>query len=190
MLLSSTTIAIQNAAELQSELNESRCINEEADAFIEGLQDEVQDLRDALGEVRDLHNYLGGKFDAISNRHTRRKIEEVSEHASNALEFLSTYGLVAESLKVHSSSGKTIYIYTAIRLPCCGPVTSRKFICNPDVTDYVGFRLTYPRSDRLLTNSIAGRDIHPREYVNNTASLRCFIVISLVPTVVVIQMCR
>ena len=79
---------------------------------------------------------------------------------------------------------------TAIRLPCCGPVTSRKFICNPDVTDYVGFRLTYPRSDRLLTNSIAGCDIHPREYVNNTASLRCFIVISLVPTVVVIQMCR
>ena len=74
---------------------------------------------------------------------------------------------------------------TAIRLPCCGPVTSRKFICNPDVTDYVGFRLTYPRSDRLLTNSIAGRDIHPREYVNNTASLRHFIVISLVPIVIV-----
>ena len=75
--------------------------------------------------------------------------------------------------------------YTAIRLPCCGPVTSRRFICNPDVTDYVGFRLTYPRSDRLLTNSIAGRDIHPREYVNNTASLRHFIVISLVPIVIV-----
>ena len=111
MLLSSTTIAIQNAAELQSELNESRCINEEADAFIEGLQDEVQDLRDALSEVRDLHNNLGGKFDAISNHHTRRKIEEVSEHASKALEFLSTYGLVAESLKVHSSSSKTIYIH-------------------------------------------------------------------------------
>ena len=55
----------------------------------------------------------------------------------------------------------------------------------PDVTDYVEFRLTYPRSARLLTNSIAGRDIHPREYVNNTASLRYFILISLVPTVVV-----
>ena len=79
----------------------------------------------------------------------------------------------------------TMHAFTAIRLPCCGPVTSRRFICNPDVTDYVGFRLTYPRSDRLLTNSIAGRDIHPREYVNNTASLRHFIVISLVPIVIV-----
>ena len=66
--------------------------------------------------------------------------------------------------------------YTAIRLPCCGPVTSRKFICNPDVTAYVGFRLTYPRSDRLLTKRIAGREIHPRKYVNNTESLRYFIV--------------
>ena len=116
VLLSSTTIAIQkgeiiSAAELLSELNESRCINEEADAFIEGLQDEVQDLRDALSEARDLHTNLGGKFDAISNRHARRKIEEVSEHASKALEFLSTYGLVAESLKVYSSSGKTIDIH-------------------------------------------------------------------------------
>ena len=65
---------------------------------------------------------------------------------------------------------------TAIRLPCCGPVMSRKIICNPDVTDCVGFRLTYPRSDRLLTKRIAGREIHPREYVNNNASLRYFIV--------------
>ena len=116
VLLSSTTIAIQkgeiiSAAGLLSELNEARCMNEEADAFIEGLQDEVQDLRDALSEVRDSHNNQGGKFDAISNRHARRKIEEVSEHASKALEFLSTYGLVAESLNVHSTSGKMIHIH-------------------------------------------------------------------------------
>ena len=35
---------------------------------------------------------------------------KVSEHANKALEFLSTYGLVAESLKVHTTSGKTFHI--------------------------------------------------------------------------------
>ena len=34
----------------------------------------------------------------------------MSEHANKALEFLSTYGLVAESLKVHTTSGKTFHI--------------------------------------------------------------------------------
>ena len=34
----------------------------------------------------------------------------MSEHANEALEFLSTYGLVAESLKVHTISGKTFHI--------------------------------------------------------------------------------
>ena len=48
-LLRSTTITILNgetisAADLQSELNEVTYMNEEADAFIEGLQEEVQDL--------------------------------------------------------------------------------------------------------------------------------------------------
>ena len=48
-LLCSTTITILNgetisAADLQSELNEVTYMNEEADAFIEGLQEEVQDL--------------------------------------------------------------------------------------------------------------------------------------------------
>ena len=114
-LLRSTTITILNgetisAADLQSELNEVTYMNEEADAFIEGLQEEVQDLKDALSEAQDSQNNQGGKIDAVSNRHARRKIQEVSEHANKALEFLSTYGLVAESLKVHTTSGKTFYI--------------------------------------------------------------------------------
>ena len=114
-LLRSTTITILNgetisAADLQSELNEVTYMNEEADAFIEGLQEEVQDLKDALSEAQDSQNNPGGKIDAVSNRHARRKIQEVSEHANKALEFLSTYGLVAESLKVHTTSGKTFYI--------------------------------------------------------------------------------
>ena len=37
---------------------------------------------------------------SATGMHARRKIQEVSEHANKALEFLSTYGLVAESLKV------------------------------------------------------------------------------------------
>ena len=80
VLLSSTTITILkgetvSAAELQSELDEIAFMNEEANAFIEGLQDEVQDLRDALGEVKDSHMYSnqGGKVDAVSNRHARKK---------------------------------------------------------------------------------------------------------------------
>ena len=114
-LLRSTTITILNgetisAADLQSELNEVTYMNEEADAFIEGLQEEVQDLKDALSEAQDSQNNPGGKIDAVSNRHARRKIQEVSEHANKALEFLSTYGLVAESLKVHTTSGKTFHI--------------------------------------------------------------------------------
>eukprot|EP00731_Ephydatia_muelleri_P010190 Em0005g776a len=114
-LLRSTTITILNgetisAADLQSELNEVTYLNEEADAFIEGLQEEVQDLKDALSEAQDSQNNPGGKIDAVSNRHARRKIQEVSEHANKALEFLSTYGLVAESLKVHTTSGKTFHI--------------------------------------------------------------------------------
>eukprot|EP00731_Ephydatia_muelleri_P007547 Em0003g1795a len=114
-LLRSTTITILNgetisAADLQSELNEVTYLNEEADAFIEGLQEEVQDLKDALSEAQDSQNNPGGKIDAVSNRHARRKIQEVSEHANKALEFLSTYGLVAESLKVHATSGKTFHI--------------------------------------------------------------------------------
>ncbi|KAL5479321.1 hypothetical protein EMCRGX_G022829 [Ephydatia muelleri] len=99
-----------SAADLQSELNEVTYLNEEADAFIEGLQEEVQDLKDALSEAQDSQNNPGGKIDAVSNRHARRKIQEVSEHANKALEFLSTYGLVAESLKVHTTSGKTFHI--------------------------------------------------------------------------------
>ncbi|KAL5499398.1 hypothetical protein EMCRGX_G011537 [Ephydatia muelleri] len=70
----------------------------------------MQDLKDALSEAQDSQNNQGGKIDAVSNRHARRKIQEVSEHANKALEFLSTYGLVAESLKVHTTSGKTFYI--------------------------------------------------------------------------------
>ena len=42
-----------SAAELRSKLDEARCMNEETIAFIESLQDEVQDLRDALSEARD-----------------------------------------------------------------------------------------------------------------------------------------
>ena len=94
-LLRSTTITILNgekisAADLQSELNEVTYMNEEADAFIEGLQEEVQDLKDALSEAQDSQSNQGGKIDAVSNRHARRKIQEVSEHANKALEFLST----------------------------------------------------------------------------------------------------
>ena len=115
VLLSSTTVAILkgeiiSAAELRSELDEARCMNEEADEFIKGLQDEVQVLKDTLREAQDSKTNQGGEIDAVSKRHARRKIQEVSEHASKALEFLSTYGLVAESLKVHSTSGKIIHI--------------------------------------------------------------------------------
>ncbi|KAL5494402.1 hypothetical protein EMCRGX_G015730 [Ephydatia muelleri] len=53
-----------------------------------------------MSEAQDSQNNPGGKVDAVSNRHARSKIQEVSEHANKALEFLSTYGLVAESLKV------------------------------------------------------------------------------------------
>ncbi|KAL5479141.1 hypothetical protein EMCRGX_G022626 [Ephydatia muelleri] len=53
-----------------------------------------------MSEAQDSQNNPGGKIDAVSNRHARSKIQEVSEHANKALEFLSTYGLVAESLKV------------------------------------------------------------------------------------------
>eukprot|EP00731_Ephydatia_muelleri_P006815 Em0003g1063a len=49
-------------------------LNEEADAFIEGLQEEVQDLKDALSEAQDSQNNPG------------------------------------ESLKVHTTSGKTFHI--------------------------------------------------------------------------------
>ncbi|KAL5508868.1 hypothetical protein EMCRGX_G004128 [Ephydatia muelleri] len=78
-LLRSTTITILNgetisAADLQSELNEVTYMNEEADAFIEGLQEEVQDLKDALSEAQDSQNNPG------------------------------------ESLKVHTTSGKTFHI--------------------------------------------------------------------------------
>ena len=64
-LLRSTTITILNgetisAADLQSELNEVTYLNEEADAFIEGLQEEVQDLKDALSEAQDSQNNPGG----------------------------------------------------------------------------------------------------------------------------------
>ena len=39
----------------------------------------------------------------------------------------------------------------------------RKIICNnPDVTDYVVIRLTYPRSDRLLTGIGYGRSVLER----------------------------
>ena len=72
---------------------------------------------------------------------------------------------------------------TAIRLLCRGPVTSRIFICSPDVMDFVDFRLTYPRSDQLLTKCIAGRDIHPRYYVNIPAKLHIY---ALVPTALVV----
>ena len=85
-------------------------MNEEADAFIESLQDEVQDLRDALSEARDSRHNQGGKIDAVSKMHARRKIQEVSEHTSKVLKFLSTYGMVAELLKVYSTSGKVIHI--------------------------------------------------------------------------------
>ena len=72
-LLRSTPITILNgekisAAKLLSELNEVTYMNEEADAFIEGLQ-EVQDLQDALSEAQDSQNNQGGKIDAVSNRH-------------------------------------------------------------------------------------------------------------------------
>eukprot|EP00731_Ephydatia_muelleri_P017394 Em0010g492a len=66
-LLRSTTITILNgetisAADLQSELNEVTYLNEEADAFIEGLQEEVQDLKDALSEAQDSQNNPGGAY--------------------------------------------------------------------------------------------------------------------------------
>ena len=107
-LLRSTTITILNgekisAADLQSELNEVTYMNEEADAFIEGLQEEVQDLKDALSEAQDSQSNQGGKIDAVSNRHARRKIQEVSDMQTRRWNFcLLAYGLVAESLKVHT----------------------------------------------------------------------------------------
>ena len=83
-LLRSTPITILNgekisAAKLLSELNEVTYMNmnEEADAFIEGLQEEVQDLKDALSEAQDSQNNQGGKIDVVSNRHARRKIQGV-----------------------------------------------------------------------------------------------------------------
>ena len=71
----------------------------------------MPDLKDALSEAQDSqNNQRGKKIDAVSYRHAGRKIQEVSEHANKALEFLSTYGLVAESLKVHTTSGKTFHV--------------------------------------------------------------------------------
>ena len=98
-LLRSTTITILNgetisAAELQSELNEVTYMNEEADAFIEGLQEEEQDLKDALSEAQDSQNNQRGKIDAVSNRHARRNIQEVSEHANKAWSFCLLMGLM------------------------------------------------------------------------------------------------
>eukprot|EP00731_Ephydatia_muelleri_P010422 Em0005g1008a len=52
----------------------------------------------------------GSKIDDVSSRHARRKICEVEESAREALEFLPSYGLIAESLKVHTSAGKSISI--------------------------------------------------------------------------------
>ena len=37
---------------------------------------------------------------------------------------------------------RRVVLNTAIRLPCREPVTSRKFICNPDVTITHGDRIT------------------------------------------------
>ena len=54
----------------------------------------MQDLKDALSEAQDSQSNQGGKIDAVSNRHARRKIQEMSEHANKALEFLSTYRLL------------------------------------------------------------------------------------------------
>ena len=86
----------------------------------------MQDLKDALSEAQDSQNNPGGKIDAVSNKHARRKIQEVSELANKALEFLSTYGLVAESLKVHTTSGKTFHIPFSDDAP---PRTRTLWIC-------------------------------------------------------------
>ena len=119
LLLGSTKIVIQrgevmSANQLQMERDEANVLLAEADSVIEELLVQMQDMREELAGAHELftsqNSQHGSKIDDVSSRHARRKICEVEESAREALEFLPSYGLIAESLKVHTSAGKSISI--------------------------------------------------------------------------------
>ena len=119
LLLGSTKIVIQrgevmSANQLQMERDEANVLLAEADSVIEELLVQMQDMREELAGAHELftsqNSQHGSKIDDVSSRHARRKICEVEESAREALEFRPSYGLIAESLKVHTSAGKSISI--------------------------------------------------------------------------------
>ena len=105
---------ILSRAELMIERDEANYLLAEADAM---MQDFLREMRDTQGELSEAHEFFatlnsheGGKIDELSSRHARRKIRDIAESASKALDFLPSYGLTPDSLKVHTSAGKSLSI--------------------------------------------------------------------------------
>ncbi|KAL5516060.1 hypothetical protein EMCRGX_G001321 [Ephydatia muelleri] len=79
------------------------------------MQDLLREMRDMQGELSEAHEFFatlnsheGGKIDELSSRHARRKIRDIAESASKALDFLPSYGLTPDSIKVQISAGKSL----------------------------------------------------------------------------------
>ena len=80
--------------------------------MIKDLQDQLMLVRQELTEVHETldsqYCIKGGKLDDVSNRHARRKVQDVVSCTSRALEFLLSYGITPDLLKCHTTTGKLL----------------------------------------------------------------------------------
>ena len=93
-----------STAELMIERDEANYLLAEADAMMQDLLREMGDTQQELAEAHEffatLNSHEGGKIDEVCSRHARRKMSEIAESASKALDFLPSYGLTPDCLKV------------------------------------------------------------------------------------------
>ena len=96
------------------ERDEANYLLDEADAMMQDLLREMGDTQGELSEAHEffatLNSHEGGKIDELSSGHARRKIGDIAESASEALDLLPSYGLTPDSLKVQTSAGKSLTI--------------------------------------------------------------------------------
>ena len=101
-----SALELKNKAELAESLDSYVAITDE---LIANLVSDVEEMETELAWIHEFEN-SGKAIDELSMRQRKRKLEAVKGNAVKALSFTESYGLTADTLTMHTASGKSVRI--------------------------------------------------------------------------------
>ena len=101
-----SALELKNKADLAESLDSYVAITDE---LIANLVSDVEEMETELAWIHELEN-SGKAIDELSIRQRKRKLEAVKGNAVKSLSFTESYGLTADTLTMHTASGKSVRI--------------------------------------------------------------------------------